>query len=431
MIKIILIGLGLIITSFFYFPFFFTFLPAVNTKMMMALMGLILLLSRLAIGRNGRIEKDFFLVSLFASGVSFASLLTMTVNNTMDNSYLSYIVSMWVWCGAAYFTVNYIKNVHGKLSVELVCYYMIAVGLLQCLIALAIHTIPVVKNIVYSFLDGWGYMGKTDRMHGIGCALDVGGGRMGVILIMIAYMIPRMMERKERNILVPLFFFLFCFVGVIANMIGRTAIMGMALSVLYWIYIIVSDNNVLHKNRNVFIKWLVFIVLFVSIVCTSLYNTSEYWKEQLRFGFEGFFSLVEKGRWEVQSNEMLKEGLIFPDNVHTWIIGDGYMADPDIDPNYIGPESWGFYMNTDAGYSRFLFYFGIIGLGAFVVFMGKVCQVCMCRFKNYRLMFMMMLLLNYIIWIKVSTDIFLAFAPFLCISYDENRSYEDSLNLSS
>lgn len=431
MTKIVPIGLGLIITSFFYFPFFFTFLPSVNTKMMLALMGLILLLGRLAAGGNGRIEKDFFLVSLFAAGVSFVSLLTMTVNNTMDNSYLSYIVSMWVWCGAAYFMVNYIKAVHGKISVELVCFYMIAVGLLQCLIAYAIHTIPVVKNVVYSFLDGEGYMGKTERMHGIGCALDVGGGRLGVILIMIAYMIPRMLAWRRLNYVVPLMFLLFCFVGIIANMIGRTAVMGMGLSVLYWIYIIVTNNKVLQNKRVFFVEWLICIVFVVLVVGAFLYNISEYWKEQLRFGFEGFFSLFEKGRWEVHSNEMLKEGLIFPDNAHTWIIGDGYMADPDVDPNYIGPESWGFYMNTDAGYSRFLFYFGIIGLGAFIVFMAKVCQVCILRFRNYQLMFLMILLLNYIIWIKVSTDIFLAFAPFLCISYAENKEYEDSLRLES
>ena len=28
----------------------------------------------------------------------------------------------------------------------------------------------------------------------------------------------------------------------------------------------------------------------------------------------------------------------------------------------------------------------------------------------------MILLLNYMIWVKVSTDIFLAFAPFLCLA---------------
>ena len=431
MIKIVPIVLGLIITSFFYFPFFFTFLPSINTKMMLALMGLILLLGRLAVGGNGRIDKDYFLVSFFAAGVSFASLLTMTVNNTMDNSYLSYIVSMWVWCGAAYFTVNYIKIVHGKISVELVCFYMIAVGVLQCLLAYAIHTIPVFKNVVYSFLDGWGYMGKSDRMHGIGCGLDVGGGRLGVILIMIAYMTPRMLIWKQRDYMVPLMLLLFCFVGIIANMIGRTAVMGIGLSILYWIYIIVTNDKVLHGNRNFFVKWFVGILFFVSVASAYLYNTSEYWKEQLRFGFEGFFSLVEKGRWEVQSNEMLIEGYVFPDNAHTWIIGDGYMADPDVDPNYIGPESWGFYMNTDAGYCRFLFYFGIIGLGAFIMFMAKVCQVCISRFRNYQLMFLMILLLDYIIWIKVSTDIFLAFAPFLCISYAENKEYEDSLKLES
>lgn len=394
-------------------------------------MGLILLLGRLAVRGNGRIEKDYFEISLFATGVSFASLLSMTVNNTMDNSYLSYIVSMWVWCAAAYFVVNYIAIVHRRISVEIVCSYLIAVGFLQCLVALSIQTIPVVKDFVYAFLDGTGYMGKTERMHGIGCALDVGGGRLGVILIMIAYMIPRMMFRDNRKYIVPLLFMLFCFVCVIANMIGRTAIVGIGLSVLYWIYIIVSNNKIIQKNRNRFIKWLIGVVLIVSVACCYLYNTNGFWREQLRFGFEGFFSLVEKGRWEVHSNEMLKEGLIFPNNSHTWIIGDGYMADPDVDPNYIGPESWGFYMNTDAGYSRFLFYFGIIGLGTFVIFMAKVCQVCMSRFRNYQLMFLMMLMLNYIIWIKVSTDIFLAFAPFLCISYEENKEYEDSLKLDS
>ena len=33
-------------------------------------------------------------------------------------------------------------------------------------------------------------------------------------------------------------------------------------------------------------------------------------------------------------------------------------------------------------------------------------------------------MLNFIIWLKVSTDIFLVFAPFLMIRKEENEDYE-------
>ena len=83
-------------------------------------------------------------------------------------------------------------------------------------------------------------------------------------------------------------------------------------------------------------------------------------------------------------------------------------------------------MNTDAGYSRFIFYFGLIGLGAFMYFFIQVCQICIKRSYEYRIMFLLILILNFVIWVKVTTDIFMIFAPFLCISAEEN---EDGLKI--
>ena len=123
--KIILSPIIIIATSFFFFPFYFTFLPSINTKMMMAALGLLLLFFNMGRNRNGKISRDFFIISLCALGVSFASLLTMTYNDTQDAAYLSYIITMWVWAGAAYFVVNLIRAVHGKVNVELICFYMI------------------------------------------------------------------------------------------------------------------------------------------------------------------------------------------------------------------------------------------------------------------------------------------------------------------
>ena len=44
--KIIQVLLTLVLTSFFFFPFYTTFLPAINTKMIVAALGGILLLQR-------------------------------------------------------------------------------------------------------------------------------------------------------------------------------------------------------------------------------------------------------------------------------------------------------------------------------------------------------------------------------------------------
>ena len=58
--KIILVLLTLVFTSFFFFPFYFTFLPTVNTKMMMAALGLVVLLVKLARNGGAKIDRDIF-----------------------------------------------------------------------------------------------------------------------------------------------------------------------------------------------------------------------------------------------------------------------------------------------------------------------------------------------------------------------------------
>ena len=105
--------------------------------------------------------------------------------------------------------------------------------------------------------------------------------------------------------------------------------------------------------------------------------------------------------------------------------GDGYFNNPNEgEPYYVGPEWHGFYKNTDVGYLRFIYYFGITGLSAFALFIGKAGRICMKRFVSYRSLFAMIVLLNFAVWFKVSTDLFLVFALFLCMDGEEDRVYE-------
>lgn len=424
--KIIQVLLTLVFTSFFFFPFYPTFLPMVNTKMMLAAMGGILLLMKLARNRSAQIDKGIFSVSLWAALVSLASLISMVLNNTPDDSYLGYVVSMWVWLAAAYFVVNVIKFTHGTVTVENVCAYLISVGVLQCFLAIAIDTIPAVKMVVDSILDGEGFMGKNEnRLYGLGCALDVAGTRFSTLLVMIAFLLPKAAQKEKGEFYITLLLAAFCVITSIGSVIGRTTIVGVGLSLVYLFYTCYLKRDISEYARIKLTGWVVGGMCVSIIVAVGLYNFSPQWQNYFRFGFEGFFSLVENGHWEVRSNNQLAAQFIFPNNVWTWLVGDGHMAPTTIDPYYVGKVWTGFYKGTDVGYSRFLFYFGLTGLITFSFFFVKVCQVCASKIKPYRDMFIIFLLINFIVWLKVSTDIFLVFAPFLCLAASANEDNKE------
>ena len=429
MIRILQISSIVIFTSLFCFPFFFSFLPSVNTKMFLAVLGLLVFPLEYINGRIPTFKNSFQKLSLWALGVSFFSFLSMTINNTPDDSYLGYIISMWVWLFAAYFCVFLMRQVHGEVSVETVGYYLVAVALLQCTLALLIDHFSFLKTMVDTYVTGEKYMGVgvEDRLYGIGCALDVGGGRLGAILVILAYLILQSIKRQKAWWVFAGLLGAFFYILVIGNMMGRTATVGAAIAIAYLIFSLCSDQKIEAASIRSFLSTAVLVIIMGVIICVGLYNVNPEVRKLLRFGFEAFFNFFEHGTFETHSTNMLSEGLIFPDNFKTWIIGDGYMASGSNDPYYIGPADYGFYMNTDAGYSRFLFYFGLTGLVTFMLFFVNVCKECSQKVKNTGLLFTALLLLNFCIWIKVSTDIFVVFAPFLCLATSENEDDNDEV----
>lgn len=407
----------LIVTSLYFFPFEFSFLPGVNTKMAMAVLGLVLFVYSCVKNRSIELSKEYICVFLLALLTSFWGIASTTYNSTSDYTYASYFVSMAVWLGGAYFVVQTISFIHGQANTELVCNYLIAVCVAQCGLALVIDQVPAVKAFVDSFLGGSGFMGKSEsRLYGIGCSLDVAGTRFCAVLIMTAEMISRSKGRK-----LVLYVFSFYFLTVVGNMIARTTTVGVALAICYLLIrtFFISPN--LGSGRK---SWIIFGVCFVltSVLIFILYDFSPVFKAYFRFAFEGFFSLAETGQWEVSSNDILKSMVVFPDNARTWLIGDGYFENPwGVDLNYIGPEYYGFYMQTDIGYLRFLFYFGICGLLTFIAYFIFVSRLCVRRLSDYKLLFVFIVVLNFILWFKVSTDIFLVFALFMCLPIESEQ----------
>lgn len=434
MLRYIGILLMVVLTSFYFFPIEFTFLPGVNTKMAMAGFGLVVLLVRMAQRQKPYIDNGVFRFSLIAILVSLISLIAITYNETPDYTYATYIVSMWVWLSGAYVVVTFMRALHGYVAVELVCNYLIAVCTAQCISALMIDAIPSVKTFVNTYVSGFGFVNistleKGKRLYGIGAALDVGGLRFSAALCAIAYITNRIAITTQKKF-IGIYFTCFVIIGLVGNMIARTTTIGVVLSILYWLSALCRRSPEAASENSYLWRWLIGSVVVALLIIVPLYNTNPEFRVNTRFAFEGFFSLIEKGRWEVHSNNILMNMYVFPDNLKTWIIGDGYIENPvDIDCYYTGKVIGGFYMGTDVGYLRFIFYFGIFGLLAFIAFFIAITQNCMKKFPTQRLMFFLFLAVNLIGWFKVATDVFLVFAPFLLISKEENEAAEQRLKI--
>ena len=432
MIKALMIILIGILTSFYYFPIEFTFLPGVNTKMAMAGFGLIVLFFQLARQRRPDIDSGVFKLSLIALVVSFWGFVSVTFNDTPDYTYATYIVSMWVWLSGAYVVVTFIRELHGYISLSLVCKYLIAVCTAQCISALMFDSIPAFKAFVDTYVSGFGFvdtsqMAGSGRLYGIGAGLDVSGLRFSAVLCMIPYITSKISNMTHKKYI---WIYLVCFViiGLVGNMIARTTTVGIILSLVYWSVIAFRNSSNEDMDLSFLWKWMVGILIMALVIIIYRYNASAAFRENVRFAFEGFFSLAEKGTWDVHSNNILKDMFVFPDNIKTWIIGDGYMENPrSTDPYYVGKIYGGYYMGTDVGYLRFIFYFGILGLITFLHYFIALTKCCMSKFSNQQLLFLFFLLVNILGWFKVSTDVFLVFAPFLLISAEENEEGERRL----
>ena len=418
-IKRILLAIVSVITlSFFYFPVTFAAFPVTNTKNLMAAFGLVVAMVEVSRKKYAFLDKDIFVIGIIALLVSLAGLLAVVYNETPDYTYATYLRPFFIWFFSAYFVVAVIKKLHGKVGVEMICNYLVLLCVLQCISVLLIDNHSGFKNWTDSTFIGLTYASEIKRLYGLGSSLDIGGSRFAAVLLMIGYMLT--LDKVTKNVkLMYMYILSFLFILVVGSMVGRTTSVGGGIALLFMFW---KNKELLFSPKNQkFLITFLFILMLGLIISIYYYNNNEGFRENVRFAFEGFFNWRETGEWKTTSTDRWKTMIIWPDNMKTWLIGDGYFNGPsDIDPYYVGPPNPGFYKWTDVGYLRFIFYFGLVGLLTFMVYFCKVAVTCVSRFKEYRVMFLLLLLFNFVLWFKVSTDIFLAFALFLCISKEEN-----------
>jgi len=366
--------------------------------------------------RGIQLPAELIPAILLALVFSLIGYISVDINKANDYSYANYLISFATWLLGAYTVCSILRKIHGYLDFDLLMNYLVAVSVLQCSLALTIDNIVSLKAFIDTYISqdtvaDVEFLNKVDRLYGIGAALDVAGTRFSIVLIGLVAVLYRSKAKYESTSIIALYWIAFVIIAVVGNMISRTTTVGVLLALLY----LLSSFDVLNQEisfKNIKSWGAIFGVTFALVlIAMYFYRTDENIRGLLRFGFEGFFNWVEKGEWTTSSTERLNTVMwIWPDahDCRTWLIGNATF------------DNW-YAVGTDIGYCRFIFYSGLLGLITFSLFFIYNAWMGIKKFPYYKLFFVLLLALGFIIWLKVATDLFLIYALFYCLDKEEGR----------
>ncbi len=411
--KVLQVLLIAVFVNCSYYSFSFAAFPnAPNTKMLLAMLGLLwFLFDSWRRGKGVPFSPTMLTGAIFAGLYSLVNLIAIEINDTNDYSYANYLTTFFVWVFSVYPALSLMRIVHGSITIPRITYYLTAVTVFQCVTALLIDNYPAFddfcSSIVFWSLE---FFASIDRLRCFSTALDPAGVRFALVLILIAVTICVDEQVQQSSLRLYLLFIAYLLISGIGNMVARTTSSGMGLGLLM---LLIHSNAVGLKVRSSMVRTMsIFggLLLIAFGIGIYLYNTSDYYRGMLEFAFEGFFSLFNKGEFQTSSTDVLATMWIWPTDMQTWIIGSGIYGS--------------FAFGSDIGYCRLILYSGLVGFGLFALSFIYYAFHFANKFRPYRWLFLAFLAMTFIIWAKVSTDIMMIYAFFFWFTKQE----EDAIN---
>ncbi|MBQ6244025.1 MAG: hypothetical protein IJK55_04850 [Bacteroidales bacterium] len=400
-----------IVVDFFFFDFRFRFFPIANTKMMLAVVGLLAFAFKSFQDRTVHISRRVFISAALAVLFSLWCYFAIVANGSYEREFIHYYASFATWLGGAYGVYVILKTQYERVDLRLLTFFLAYACSAQCILALLIDNVAPIHDFVHSTIWQASQMyERAGRLYGIGCALDPAGIRFSAVQVMIAHQLAmedRVREDvRQSGILIAAFLL----ITVVGSIISRTTVVGTVLGLVYIVYgnLRMQRGGVISKiqvNTSLLLLFLLGAAFLISMI---FYNSSASFHEDLRFGFEGFFNWVETGEFRTGSTDQLKQMWVWPTTPRGWIIGEGRIGI--------------FQTNSDIGYCNYIIYCGLIGMAIFSIYFLHNHLSLIGKFRNFTLAALLLVALTFIVWTKVLTDIFLLDALLFCIDGDIDES---------
>src|SRR5690606_35287696 len=239
------------------------------------------------------------------------------------------------------------KDVDLKDRERLILKLFIIVFLIQSIIQTAAFIFPAVKSFVNTFQKE----DVAEKDYGGIRALALTGNPFFALAsgygLVFIFFIRYIIISKEYFSLKNSLYFILLFVG--SFYAGRTAFIGVLFAIFY---LVLSQGKRFRKIYE-FLKLLCLTGVFTTLIYLFFLPTAVrdiVDNKLLPFAFELYYNYNETGSFSTSSTDALKE-MYFPVRYETFLFGDAMFV--DINGSY--------YMHTDAGYMRYLLFYGVFG----------------------------------------------------------------------
>lgn len=343
--KIIVLAL---LFSFIY-QISYIFLPF-NIPFVMGLAGMpVYLYKNTTFPRKDRKYVKDILLSLLP--VAIVAALSIIGNHSHDFYFVKWAMTNMFYFFGAYLMFQLLRGAFRDFSFGRLVDLLVMCAVVQLSLALVMYFSPEVKNTLQPLIHESEIAKEAmeraaTRLVGFGTHFFVSGTTHAFILIMIAFSFTL---RKVSHLKSVVLILSFIFISIVGTVMARTTLIGVLLAIL-----IVS---LMRKGKKYFIPGLVVSTIICGMSLFFLGSMSEEMDALFNFGFESFINFQKTGSFATHSTDSMFRMYKFPTTWETWLIGDA-----------IYEAGNGYYMNTDIGYCRLIFYFGVIGFITYMWF---------------------------------------------------------------
>lgn len=347
-------SLFVLILFLYFFPIDFQAMP-ISIHRICQLVGILLIL----LTSNCKVSR--FVVSILGIAilVFFIGIFSSTIlNGTNDISFAlirgPYLILYLSYSFLIVFIFKKIYKIPSLYSLLELCVY---VSLIYALISIVFFVVPDAlswyRNLIVLDENTETKIDINSAFRLFGASQNMGYANAAVHLGVIMWIAILLHKENYGFLRRKLFFYVvISFLSVTGVLFARTYFIMLILTIVY-VYMFNA-----FKLRDTFIdaiKIYMPIIFLGMLLLFYLISTNE---AAINWVFELFINYMDEGRFTSDSTNELKDMIIFPNNLKTCFFGDGLAFTP----------TGGFYMDTDVGFLRSLFYWGI--LGSFIYYGG-------------------------------------------------------------
>lgn len=411
-----------ILIIFCFFVYFFPFKAYGFDPRLLVFLFFFIYMIKDGLLLNRKVKCRYIKTLFYPVLMSLFTVLSSVVNTITENTFIIFPFQVIYLLLLSYCIYYITKRFCKVISFYVITCYFLMTLVVQSVIAIVMFVNQPICLFLFD-LQGIDLTSRVIKMYfgvrliGLGCFYFGAGAIYGLGLIAI---MPFMLKAKNKQQLIKLIL-LYVYIFIVGIFFARTAMIGCVFSIVYLIFCILIPK-MCNKVFLVFRQFIIYLTVFgiaLVFIYTSSPKLQEDYGDIIDFGFEAFINLVENGELSTASSDGLTEYhlSIWPQNQKTYYIGDMRWTKGD-----------SYYGDSDVGYVRLLFYFGVPGVILFLLYQYSIVRISGLIFKERILSFFFFTVFFYALILLIKGYIDVASLIFIYLHYKSlDSKYENRI----